>query len=121
MEEIKIDSARSPAPPLRTILERDFTKDHGLIPVRDGINIHQYPTNLSGMTQADTWDSCCISMDREAVRFFSLLMLTFFILGFLFWKIAVSDVCDSAPLWGLVGSMIGFWFDGPKVNSAKKN
>lgn len=68
------------------------------------------------VTGSSQWKSCCIEMDQEAARFFALLGLTVFILGFSFYQLAYGEPCNQAPLWGLIGTMIGFWFDGPKMN-----
>lgn len=69
----------------------------------------------------DKWESCCMVMEPEAARFFALLLLTVFILGFCFYQLAYGEPCNQAPLWGLIGTMIGFWFDGPKMSPKNKN
>jgi len=66
------------------------------------------------------WDSCCMSMDKEAARFFSMLVLTFFILSFSFYEVSYGHPCNQSALWGLIGTMIGFWFDGPKIGQRVK-
>lgn len=59
-------------------------------------------------------------MDKEAVKFFSLLILTFFILCFSFYEVSYGEVCNQSALWALIGTLIGFWFDGPKITTTKK-
>jgi hypothetical protein len=66
-----------------------------------------------------SWQSCCMTMDAEATRFFALLSLTVFILAFCFYMISDRDPCDTGPLWALIGSLLGFWFDGPKLEKKK--
>ena len=102
----------SPHPALRTTRKPQTTVHIGRTPTE--------PLEESGPSPDDRrWKSCCLSMDRTAARFFSLLMLTVFILTFVFYQLANTDPCDSAPLWGLIGTLIGFWFDGPSLKSKK--
>jgi len=72
-------------------------------------------SGLSVIDQTRRWNSCCLSMDRNAARFFALLLLTVFILTFVFYQLIHTDHCDAAPLWGLIGTLIGFWFDSPSI------
>ena len=68
-------------------------------------------------TSRRRWTSCCVTMDQDAAKFFALLGLTVFILSFSFHQLSVGKACNHAPLWGLIGTMIGFWFEGPRLNN----
>jgi len=60
-----------------------------------------------------------MNVDQDAARFFALLLLTAFILSFCFYMLAIKDPCETGPLWGLIGTMIGFWFEGPSMKNKK--
>ena len=57
----------------------------------------------------------CCHLDKRAALFFSQLALTLILLGFCFSQIYSQGNANSGPVWGLIGTFIGFWFDSPKL------
>lgn len=60
--------------------------------------------------------SCCCELDRRAAKFFSQLFITLMMLSFCFWQIGVGDAQVTGPVWALIGTFVGYWFESPSIS-----
>lgn len=80
-------------------------------PERSEQQVHFERTNM--------YRSCCFVIDRRAAKFFAQLFLTLIMLGFCFWQISLDNEKLGGPIWALIGTFVGFWFDSPTIPYTK--
>lgn len=64
----------------------------------------------------NTYRVCCWKVDRRVLSVFIQLLLTLMMLCFCFYQIAYGAPEQAGPVWGLIGTFVGYWFDAPKVH-----
>ena len=62
-----------------------------------------------------TYRSCCFLVDKRAAKFFSQLLLTLLMVGFCFYHITYGEDSLKGPMWALLGTFVGYWFDAPRI------
>ncbi len=66
--------------------------------------------------QADnTWKSCCLSMDRRAVQYFTQLAVISSVMSLCIYKLATDSSCEvQTSFTGLLTLLIGVLVPSPK-------
>jgi hypothetical protein len=64
------------------------------------------------------WQGCCGRVDPRSARFFATFFISVMMLGVCSTLFFIIDPCDSGPIWGVVGTIIGFWVDAPEIATA---
>lgn len=59
------------------------------------------------------WKSCCCQIDKRAAKFFTQFLLSVILLVVCFVQLMVGDENVNGPVWGLVGTIVGYWFESP--------
>jgi hypothetical protein len=103
---------------LETIPEEKTTND-----MNDGLTrIHTRNQSQSDIKERRLWRSLCIHLDPDAVQFAAKFALTLFILIFCFYQVAWSvNACNNGAVWTIIGSVIGAWFEAPKLRNRTDN
>ena len=61
------------------------------------------------------WRSCCCSIDPREARFFVLATISLGMLLMCCWLFSFLDVCDHAPVWSLVATILSLWTEPPRL------
>ena len=70
---------------------------------------HQTPID-----QQNTWNSCCLTLDRRATVFFSTLTISLIIIAFCITKLVMARSCEEANTWiSLLTFILGIWVIQP--------
>ena len=62
-----------------------------------------------------TWKSCCLTIDRRAVQFFSQLCISLIIIIFCLFQLHTKPKCDTAEYLSLLTMVLGMWIDAPRL------
>jgi len=70
-----------------------------------------------GLDNENKWTSCCITMDKRAVLFFSQLSISVSIMGLCIYQLITHyDDCDNNQLYsGILTMLIGIHLPAPKL------
>ena len=64
------------------------------------------------------WKSCCIQVDRRAVKFFSQLIISLLIIVFCLFQLHYVPKCDSSEYLSLLTMILGVWVtDAPRLHN----
>lgn len=75
-------------------------------------------TKTKGQT-VDEWRSCCFRLDKRCVMFSVQTVIGISLLTFCAYRLATEPDCDrAAPYWGLIGSIVGFFFNKLSMGSS---
>lgn len=67
----------------------------------------------------DEWRSCCFRLDKRCVMFSVQTVIGVSLLAFCAYRLATEPDCDrAAPYWGLIGSIVGFFFNKLSMGGA---
>lgn len=65
----------------------------------------------------DHWQSCCMTIDRRATRYFSQLAIAMLIMVFCIVMLIKHDDCPSQQLYsGILTTIIGIMLPSPSLN-----
>ena len=65
----------------------------------------------------DTWESCCVKMDKRAIRFFTQLGISVGIISLCIVQLLRLSDCSSQHAYiGLLTLLIGIWLPSPSMN-----
>lgn len=67
------------------------------------------------------WSCCQSACSRHLVIFIVQTLVGIGVLSFCLYAVDSSDCNKAAPFWGLIGTVVGFFFRKVSVNSADKN
>jgi predicted cobalt transporter CbtA len=71
--------------------------------------------------QDNSWRSCCFTVDRRCAMFLVQSFVGFALLTFSAVRLTTETDCDrSAPYWGLIGTISGFFFNKLTMGGNKK-
>lgn len=62
------------------------------------------------------WKSCCLTLDRRAVRFFSQLVISLIIIIFCLFQLHRLDKCESSEYLSLLTMLIGVFIEAPRLH-----
>ena len=63
-----------------------------------------------------TWKSCCVTVDRRAVSFFSQLILSVAVVAFCIIMLATNQNCETFSRWSpLLLLIVGIWVPAPHM------
>ena len=63
-----------------------------------------------------TWKSCCVTVDRRAVSFFSQLILSVAVVAFCITMLATNQDCPTFSRWSpLLLLIVGIWVPAPRM------
>ena len=63
-----------------------------------------------------TWKSCCVTVDRRAVSFFSQLILSVAVVAFCIIMLATNQNCETFSRWSpLLLLIVGIWVPAPRM------
>jgi hypothetical protein len=88
------------------------------------LKINTTPTDLSRSEISDTekefkrktyWKSCCLTIDRRAVQFFSQLSISLIIIVFCLFQLHTKPKCDTGEYLSLLTMVLGMWIDAPRL------
>lgn len=66
------------------------------------------------------WRSCCFRMDKQFIHFLVQTCIGVGLLVFCAIELTVEKDCErSAPYWGLMGTICGFFFRSITTNAAR--
>ena len=68
------------------------------------------------MKPTTTWQCCQSSCTRSLVIFFVQTLIGIGVLAFAFVAVDSGDCEKSAPYWGVIGTVIGFFFRKVSIN-----
>lgn len=88
------------------------------------LNINTTPRDLSRSEISDTesinkqttWRSCCLTIDRRAVQFFSQLSISLIIIVFCLFQLHTKPKCDTGEYLSLLTMVLGMWIDAPRLD-----
>ncbi len=64
------------------------------------------------------WKSCCIQVDRRAVKFFSQLIISLLIIVFCLFQLYNIPKCDAGEYLSLLTMILGVWVtDAPRLHN----
>lgn len=60
------------------------------------------------------WKSCCLTIDRKAVVFFSTLGISLIMIAFCIFQLTTSKSCETQTTYmGLLTLVLGIWIKSP--------
>jgi hypothetical protein len=62
------------------------------------------------------WKSCCLTLDRRAVRFFSQLVISLIIIVFCLFQLHTLDKCESSEYLSLLTMVLGIYIEAPRLH-----
>jgi len=66
---------------------------------------------------AETWDSCCMRIDRRATVYFTQLSISFIIMFFCIYQLLRYEDCDSRNFYSsLLTLVIGMYVPSPAIH-----
>jgi hypothetical protein len=87
------------------------------------LNINTTPKDLSlselsqeSFNKQTTWKSCCLTIDRRAVQFFSQLSISLIIIVFCLFQLHTKPKCDTGEYLSLLTMVLGMWIDAPRLD-----
>lgn len=99
-----------PKSPLREIIDTSSP--------RTKKKILQHEIKAEDVKYENTWESCCIKMDKRAIQYFSQLALIAGVMGFCVNQLVVLHDCESQTAYlGLLTLLIGILVPNPKLES----
>ena len=64
----------------------------------------------------NTWQSCCLTMDKRATMFFTQLIISVGIMIFCVVKLSLSKSCEDSNQWmALLTFVLGIWIKSPTL------
>ena len=87
------------------------------------LKINNTPKDLSNSEISDTesinkhttWRSCCLTIDRRAVQFFSQLSISLIIIVFCLFQLHIKPKCDTGEYLSLLTMVLGIWIEAPRL------
>jgi hypothetical protein len=77
------------------------------------LNIHEKKSNIE---IDNTFRSCCLTMDRRALSFFTTLSISLIIISFCIVQLSGADSCEETNTWlALLMFVIGIWIKSPAM------
>tara|TARA_R110000782_G_scaffold63402_1_gene130023 strand:- start:89 stop:391 length:303 start_codon:yes stop_codon:yes gene_type:complete len=77
----------------------------------------QHDRDFEDKKYNDTWESCCLIIDRRAAMYFSQLGVMCIVMIFSIYQLISLEDCNSqATYLGLVSMLIGLILPNPKFN-----
>jgi cadmium resistance protein CadD (predicted permease) len=64
----------------------------------------------------NNWESCCFTLDRRAVQFFSSVGIIAVSMGFSMWQLTHLPVEEAQPYLGILSLCLGVAIDRPKLD-----
>lgn len=83
------------------------------VPARTGVPPMESETRF---VRENIYTSCCCKLDKRAAHFFAQLLITLLMLFFCIYYIISGDPAQSGPVWALIGTFVGYWFDSPSIS-----
>ena len=82
------------------------------------LKITDSPSSVSSkeFRRETEWKSCCLTLDRRAVRFFSQLVISLIIIIFCLFQLHRLDKCDSSEYLSLLTMLIGVFIEAPRLH-----
>ena len=66
--------------------------------------------------EQETWKSCCLRTDPNAVIFFSQLTIALITIGFCIYQLSVSESCERDSMYsGILSLVIGCYLPTPSI------
>lgn len=96
---------------------------HGL-PSSVRVDIAKHREALKDKEYDNTYESCCLRMDRRVLEYFTQTLIGVGVITFCAYRLSSSNMCDcsdgSAAYWSLLGSSVGFFLkSGLKASPPK--
>ena len=67
-------------------------------------------------TNEKHWDSCCLTLDRQATIFFSQLSIALITISFCVYQLSISDSCERDSLYsGILSLVLGVYLPSPRM------
>jgi hypothetical protein len=77
----------------------------------------EHEIELEDKKYDDHWQSCCMTIDRRATRYFSQLAIAMLIMVFCIVMLIRNDDCPSQQLYsGILMTIIGIMLPSPSLN-----
>lgn len=84
---------------------------------QDSERTKQHKIEIQDRQLANEWKSCCLRMDKNAVRFFTQLAISMCIIGLCIAQLVRLKDCGSQHAYiGLLTLIIGVWLPSPSMN-----
>ena len=82
------------------------------------LKITDSPSSVSSkeFRRETEWKSCCLTLDRRAVRFFSQLVISLIIIIFCLFQLHRLDKCESSEYLSLLTMLIGVFIEAPRLH-----
>jgi hypothetical protein len=75
------------------------------------VEVEYVPTIVQHVPERFVWKSCCFSVDKQFAHFLVQTLLGVALLVFCAVQLRTEEDCErSAPYWGLIGTLCGFFF-----------
>jgi hypothetical protein len=69
----------------------------------------------SEIKRNNTWKSCCFVVQKDAIQFFSQLVISLLIITFCLFQLHYLDKCESAEYMSLLTLVLGTWLPQPSM------
>ena len=73
-------------------------------------------SDTESINKQTTWRSCCLTIDRRAVQFFSQLSISLIIIVFCLFQLHTKPKCDTGEYLSLLTMVLGMWIDAPRLD-----
>jgi hypothetical protein len=85
--------------------------------VGHGRGMTQHKMTMETTDQLNTWNSCCMTMDKRAVQFFSQMAIIMMVMSFCIYQlINLKDPNDQATYLGLLNVLLGVLLPAPSLH-----
>jgi hypothetical protein len=82
----------------------------------------EHRINIQDKKYKNKWESCCLTMDKRAVQYFTQIAIIMGVMSFSIVQLIRLDDCDSQQTYmGLLTMMIGVIMPSPRFNKDDKN
>jgi hypothetical protein len=77
----------------------------------------EHQIELEDKKYDDHWQSCCMTIDRRATRYFSQLSIALLVITFSIVQLVRNESCESQALYsGLLMTVIGIMLPSPSLH-----
>ena len=77
----------------------------------------QHKIEMENKQMSNEWKSCCLKMDKNAVRFFTQLAISMCIIGLCIAQLVRLKDCGSQHAYiGLLTLILGVWLPSPSMS-----
>jgi hypothetical protein len=110
-------SSRSVPMPIRHLKVAATARTRSSTPVIDTLRSLRSQPELQKKVYDNTWSSCCITVDKRALQYFTQMAVLSVVLGFSMTQLVRIDSCEGQNLYyGLLVLVLGF-MNGLTVSS----